>query len=55
MEKLDSTISFGPQGSTWRGGKEKAPAAMCRKVAEANTEIEVWGNGLQTKIFYVCR
>ena len=41
---------FGPQG-TWKGGKEKAPAAMCRKVAEANTEIEVWGNGLQTRSF----
>ena len=41
---------FGPQG-TWKGGKEKAPAAMCRKVAEANAEIEVWGNGLQTRSF----
>ena len=41
---------FGPQG-TWDGGKEKAPAAMCRKVAENNTEIEVWGNGKQTRSF----
>ena len=43
---------FGPQG-TWTGGKEKAPAAMCRKVAEANEneEIEVWGDGLQTRSF----
>ena len=41
---------FGPQG-TWTGGKEKAPAAMCRKVAEASHEIEVWGNGLQTRSF----
>ena len=32
---------FGPQ-STWSGGKEKAPAAMCRKVAECKNEIEVW-------------
>ena len=43
---------FGPQG-TWNGGKEKAPAAMMRKVAEApnGSEIEVWGNGLQTRSF----
>jgi len=43
---------FGPQG-TWRGGKEKAPAAMCRKVAETpdGGEIEVWGDGLQTRSF----
>ena len=43
---------FGPEG-TWRGGKEKAPAAMCRKVAEANSgeSIEVWGDGKQTRSF----
>ena len=43
---------FGPQG-TWNGGKEKAPAAMCRKAAEASngTEIEVWGDGKQTRSF----
>jgi len=41
---------FGPQG-TWDGGKEKAPAAMCRKVAESSQEIEVWGDGLQTRSF----
>tara|TARA_X000000368_G_scaffold418967_1_gene421142 strand:+ start:7482 stop:8486 length:1005 start_codon:yes stop_codon:yes gene_type:complete len=43
---------FGPQG-TWTGGKEKAPAAMIRKVCEANDgdEIEVWGNGKQTRSF----
>lgn len=43
---------FGPQG-TWAGGREKAPAAMCRKVAEANdgSEIEVWGDGKQTRSF----
>ena len=43
---------FGPRG-TWKGGKEKAPAAMCRKVAEAEdgSEIEVWGDGLQTRSF----
>jgi len=43
---------FGPQG-TWKGGKEKAPAAMLRKAAEApdNGEIEVWGDGLQTRSF----
>jgi nucleoside-diphosphate-sugar epimerase len=36
---------------TWEGGKEKAPAAMCRKAAESNSEIEVWGDGLQTRSF----
>src|SRR5271166_150146 len=43
---------FGPEG-TWCGGREKAPAAMCRKVAEAEdgAEIEVWGDGLQTRSF----
>ena len=42
---------FGPQG-TWTGGKEKAPAAMCRKVAESKDgEIEVWGDGKQTRSF----
>jgi GDP-D-mannose 3',5'-epimerase len=43
---------FGPQG-TWNGGKEKAPAAMCRKVAEQQDggSIEIWGDGLQTRSF----
>ena len=43
---------FGPQG-TWKDGKEKAPAAMCRKVAETSNggSIEVWGDGLQTRSF----
>lgn len=43
---------FGPEG-TWRGGKEKAPAAICRKVAECNDggTIEVWGTGEQTRSF----
>ena len=44
---------FGPQG-TWTGGREKAPAAICRKVAELPPEggsIEVWGDGLQTRSF----
>ena len=43
---------FGPQG-TWEGGREKAPAAMCRKVAlaAAGDEIEVWGDGKQTRSF----
>ena len=43
---------FGPQG-TWNGGKEKAPAAMCRKAAEAEegNQIEVWGDGKQTRSF----
>jgi GDP-D-mannose 3', 5'-epimerase len=43
---------FGPEG-TWMGGKEKAPAAVCRKVAEARTggTIEIWGDGKQTRSF----
>ncbi len=43
---------FGTQG-TWRGGKEKSPAALCRKVAEtpAGGEIEMWGDGKQTRSF----
>ena len=55
--KLDVRVArfhniFGPYG-TWKGGKEKAPAAMCRKAAEAEEggEIEVWGDGLQTRSF----
>ena len=43
---------FGPKG-TWEGGREKAPTAICRKVAEANDgdTIEVWGDGEQTRSF----
>ena len=44
---------FGPEG-TWDGGREKAPAAICRKVAllpEEGGSIEVWGDGLQTRSF----
>ncbi len=55
--KLDVRIArfhniFGPYG-TYKGGKEKAPAAMCRKALECpdGGEIEVWGDGLQTRSF----
>jgi len=43
---------FGPEGS-WYDGREKAPAALCRKVAmaEEGTEIEIWGDGKQTRSF----
>ena len=44
---------FGPEG-TWEGGREKSPAAICRKVAYLSEEggtIEVWGDGLQTRSF----
>ena len=43
---------FGPEG-TWNGGKEKAPAALCRKVVETpdNGEFEIWGDGKQTRSF----
>ena len=49
---------YGPYG-TWDGGREKAPAAICRKVAEAaltgDHEIEVWGDGEQTRSLHVHR
>jgi nucleoside-diphosphate-sugar epimerase len=55
--KLDVRVArfhniFGPYG-TWQGGKEKAPAAMCRKAAMAENvgSIEVWGDGKQTRSF----
>jgi nucleoside-diphosphate-sugar epimerase len=55
--KLDVRIArfhniFGPEG-TWQGGREKAPAAICRKVAmaEENGEMEIWGDGKQTRSF----
>jgi len=43
---------FGPEGS-WNDGREKAPAAFCRKIAEApdGSEIEMWGDGMQTRSF----
>jgi GDP-D-mannose 3',5'-epimerase len=45
---------FGPLG-TWQGGREKAPAALCRKIAMAkltgNPEVEIWGDGEQTRSF----
>lgn len=43
---------FGPEGS-WQGGKEKAPAAVCRKVIQAHngSNIEIWGDGDQTRSF----
>ncbi len=43
---------FGPEG-TWTGGREKAPAALCRKIAMAadGGEIEIWGDGKQTRSF----
>jgi nucleoside-diphosphate-sugar epimerase len=45
---------YGPSG-TWRGGREKAPAAICRKIAEAKLEnrsfIEIWGDGFQSRSF----
>jgi GDP-D-mannose 3', 5'-epimerase len=56
-KKLDVRIArfhniFGPEG-TWTGGREKAPAAMCRKVAESKDggTIEIWGDGKQTRSF----
>lgn len=55
--RLDARIArlhniYGPSG-TWKGGKEKAPAALCRKVAEAEDggSIEIWGDGKQTRSF----
>ena len=49
---------YGPNG-TWSGGREKAPAALARKVIEAKDkqlpEIEIWGDGTQTRQFHVYR
>lgn len=39
---------YGPLG-TWQGGKEKAPAAICRKVIQSNGSIDIWGDGKQTR------
>ena len=41
---------FGPLG-TYDGGREKAPAAICRKVIHADNDIEIWGDGKQTRSF----
>lgn len=41
---------YGPHG-TWKGGREKAPAAFCRKVLTSALEIEMWGDGKQTRSF----
>lgn len=41
---------YGPEG-TWQGGKEKAPAAICRKVIKAENYVEIWGDGEQTRSF----
>jgi GDP-D-mannose 3',5'-epimerase len=54
-DKIDILIArfhniYGPEG-TYNNGKEKAPAAMCRKVIEAERMVEVWGSGNQTRSF----
>ena len=41
---------YGPYG-TWKGGREKAPAAFCRKALAAKGEVEMWGDGKQTRSF----
>jgi GDP-D-mannose 3',5'-epimerase len=41
---------YGPRG-TWKGGREKVPAAFCRKAIVSTEEFEVWGDGLQTRSF----
>jgi len=41
---------YGPRG-TWKGGREKVPAAFCRKAIVSTTEFEMWGDGLQTRSF----
>lgn len=41
---------YGPRG-TWKGGREKVPAAFCRKAVVSEKEFEVWGDGLQTRSF----
>jgi len=41
---------YGPSG-TWKGGREKAPAAFCRKVITSTKDVEMWGDGVQTRSF----
>lgn len=41
---------YGPQG-TWKGGREKAPAAFCRKAITSTEHFEMWGDGIQTRSF----
>jgi GDP-D-mannose 3', 5'-epimerase len=41
---------YGPNG-TWRGGREKSPAAFCRKALVSETDFEMWGDGEQTRSF----
>jgi len=41
---------YGPQG-TWKGGREKAPAAFCRKILASEKDFQMWGDGLQTRSF----
>jgi GDP-D-mannose 3',5'-epimerase len=41
---------YGPRG-TWKGGREKAPAAFCRKAISSTSEFEMWGDGMQTRSF----
>ena len=52
QSKIISYNVFG-ELSTWQGGKEKVPAALCRKIASAEegSKIEVWGDGTQTRSF----
>jgi len=42
--------TYGPEG-TWEGGREKAPAALCRKVARANNVVQIWGDGTAIREF----
>jgi GDP-D-mannose 3',5'-epimerase len=48
-----ATTTFSARRGTWQGGREKSPAALCRKVAAtpAGGEIEIWGDGEQTRSF----
>ncbi len=41
---------YGPQGS-YEGGREKSPAALCRKISRNTTHLEIWGNGMQTRSY----
>jgi len=41
---------YGPSG-TWKGGREKAPAAFCRKAITSTVDVEMWGDGIQTRSF----
>merc|ERR1719162_2013738 len=50
-ESKQTSEDLGGASGTWKGGREKAPAAFCRKGITSEKEFEMWGNGKQTRSF----